>query len=84
MVSNTSEIAGDYNVSYTGEVENTSSTDISMAAATVLLKKDSAIVYGSTGFIDDLTAGSKKPFEISTYGDLPEHDSYEIIIQCWT
>lgn len=82
-VSNTSEVAGDFNISYTGEVENTSATDIDTGAATVLLRKDGAIVYGMTGFVNDLTAGSKKPFEIKTYGDLPEHDSFEISVQPW-
>lgn len=82
-VSNTSEVSGDFNISYTGEVENTSATDIDTGAATVLLRKDGAIVYGMTGFVNDLTASSKKPFEIKTYGDLPEHDSFEISVQPW-
>ena len=82
-VSNTSEIVQDYGaVSYTGEVVNNSDSDIDMVAVTVLLKSNGSIVYGDTTYVDNMTAGTTKPFELSEY-NLPEHDEYVISVQGW-
>lgn len=82
-VSNTSEIVQDYGaVSYTGEVANNSDSDIDMVAVTVLLKSNGSIVYGDTTYVDNMTAGTTKPFELSEY-NLPEHDEYVISVQGW-
>ena len=82
-VSNTNEIVQDYgSVSYTGEITNNSDSDIDMVAVTVILKNNGAIVYGDTTYVDNLSAGSTRPFEISEY-NLPEHSEYVISVQSW-
>ena len=82
-VSNLSEMKDSYGgIDYTGEVENTSETELESVVVTILCKKGDNIVYGTTTYVDDLKAGSKKPFEASEY-DIPEHDSYEISAQSW-
>ena len=47
------------------------------------IKNNGRIVYGDTTYVDDLNAGSEKPFEISEY-DLPEHDEYSISAHNWS
>lgn len=81
-ISNTSEIKGDGEYSYTGEVTNTSKRDISSVAVTVILKNKNKIVYGTTTYIDDVKAGSKKAFDISEY-NLPKHNKYIITARSW-
>ena len=82
-VSNISESKGDFGeYSYTGEVENKGKRDISQVAVTILLKKKGKIVSGTTTFIDDLKAGSKKAFDTSEY-NLPSHDEYVISASSW-
>lgn len=53
-----------------------------MVAVTVLLKSNGSIVYGDTTYVDNMTAGTTKPFELSEY-NLPEHDEYVISVQGW-
>ena len=83
VISNTSEISGEYgDTSYTGEIENIGDNEADMVAVTVILKNNGQIVYGDTTYVDGLTAGLKKPFEISEY-DVPEHTEYIISAQSW-
>lgn len=82
-ISNISESKGDFGeYSYTGEVENKGNRDISQVAVTILLKKKGKIVSGTTTFIDDLNAGSKKAFDTSEY-NLPNHDEYVVSASSW-
>lgn len=82
-ISNTSEIVDEYgSVSYTGEIENIGDTDVDGVAITVTLKNNGQIVYGNTTYVDNLTAGSKKAFELSEY-NLPEHTEYVISANAW-
>ena len=82
QISNTSEIADDFGTNYTGEIENTGEQNISSAAVTVILKNNGAVVYGDTTYVNDLTAGSKKAFQLSTY-DVPEHTEFILSAQAW-
>lgn len=83
IISNTTEISGEYgNTSYTGEIENVGNNDADMVAVTVILKNNGQIVYGTTTFVDGVTSGMKKPFEISAY-EVPEHTEYIISAQSW-
>ena len=82
-VSNANEIADGYgSTSYTGEVANNSGSDSSNVAVTVIVKNNGAIVYGSTTYVSDLTAGSTKPFELSEY-NVPEHTEYVVTAHSW-
>lgn len=83
VISNTSEIAGDFGeTTYTGEIENVGNNNTDLVAVTLILKSNGEIVYGDTTFVDGLTSGTKKAFEISEY-DLPEHTEYIISAQSW-
>lgn len=77
------ETKGDLNeYSYIGEIENSGEQDVSSVLITILLKKNGKLVGGTTTFLDNLDAGSKKVFEISEY-DLPEHDEYVVSGSSW-
>lgn len=81
-VSNTSENIGEYERTYTGEVTNNSTEDLSMVAIIVIYKNGDEMVGGEATYIDDLNSGSTKPFEISEYSDL-EYDSFEVYALQW-
>jgi hypothetical protein len=68
---------------FTGKVKNNSTKDCSSAGISIILKKENKIVYGTTSYVDDINAGQEKAFDISEY-DLPDYDSYEIIVIDWT
>ena len=83
VISNTSEIAGDFGeTTYTGEIENIGNNNTDLVVVTLILKNNGEIVYGDTTFVDSLTPGTKKAFEISEY-DLPKHTEYIISAQSW-
>lgn len=81
-VSNVSENIGEFNRTYTGEVTNNSTEDLSMAAIIVIYKNGDEMIGGDATYIDDLSSGSTKPFEISEYSDL-EYESFEIYALQW-
>ncbi|MEE1085778.1 MAG: FxLYD domain-containing protein [Schaedlerella sp.] len=82
-ISNTNEMIGEYgDVSFTGEIENTGEKDAGTVSVTVTLKNNGEIVYGETTYVDSLTSGSKKPFEISCF-NLPEYTEYVISAYAW-
>ncbi|MEE0856103.1 MAG: hypothetical protein U0L58_02245, partial [Ruminococcus sp.] len=62
---------------------NNSTKDCSSAGVSIILKKENKIVYGTTSYVDDINAGQEKAFDISEY-NLPDYDSYEIIVIDWT
>lgn len=72
----------DGDISYTGKVKNDSPNDTDSVGITLLLKNKGKIVYGDTTYVDDLSAGSEKPFDLSEY-DLPEHDEFFISAHNW-
>lgn len=81
-ISNASEIIGEHERRYTGEVTNNSNENLDNVAITVIYKNGDKIVGGELDIIDELSIGSTKPFEISSYVDI-EHDSYEIYALQW-
>lgn len=80
---NAFENDGASGITYTGEVTNHSTADLSMACVTVVFRKDGDLVGGATAFIENLKSGDTRPFEISP-SMVPEHDSYEIHALQWT
>ena len=47
-------------------------------------KNQGKIVGGYTGYADNLSAGKKSAFDISSFAsDLPAHDSVEVVAQGW-
>lgn len=81
-VSNVSENVGEYNRTYTGEITNNSTKDLDTVAVIVIYKNGDKMIGGDSTYIDDLSSGSTKPFEISAYSDL-EYDSFEIYALQW-
>ena len=69
--------------SITGNVKNDSKKDLSDLQVTVLYKKDGKIVCGSSTYVDNLSAGQQKAFEVSDY-DIPDHDKYEVTALDWS
>ena len=53
-----------------------------MAAIIVIYKNGDDMIGGDATYIDDLSSGSTKPFEISAYSDL-EYESFEIYALQW-
>ena len=81
-ISNVSENIGEYERTYTGEVSNNSTEDLSTVAVIVIYKNGDEMIGGDTTYIDDLNSGATKPFEISAYSDL-EYESFEIYALQW-
>ena len=83
-VSGTNEKEGEFgDTSYTGKVKNNSETDSESVGVVVLLKNKGKIVYGEVTYVDKLTAGKEKPFDLDIY-DAPEHDEYVITALNWS
>lgn len=68
---------------YTGTVKNNGSKDTSEVCVVVALKQDGKVVFAENTFVDDLAAGQQKPFELNTFGDLPQYNSYEVMAYDW-
>ena len=81
-ISNVSENVGEYETTYTGEVTNNSTEDLSTVAVIVIYKNGDEMIGGDATYIDDLSSGSTKPFEISEYSNL-EYESFEIYALQW-
>ena len=69
--------------SFTGKIKNNSSNDCESALITIILKKDGKILLAITDYLDSISAGEEKAFDILGY-DLPAFDSYEIIVIDWS
>lgn len=81
-VSNVSERMGRSN-SVTGELKNNFLEDMNSVCITVVFRKDGKIVYAEDTFIDNLTSGQTKAFEITSYSDWPEHDTIDVTAMAW-
>lgn len=81
-ISNVSEMKGEYDTTFTGEVENNSTKDMDMMAIVVIYKANGKIIGGETTYIDNLKSGDKQPFQIDNYDDI-DYDSYEILAIPW-
>ncbi len=83
--SNGSEVVGDFNVSYTGEMtSNVDLGDIRQVWVTVLIRDaEGKICYAENTFVDVPAVGQSMPFEVSIFGDIPEHASFEFFGLPW-
>lgn len=81
-VSNISDNPGTFKT-FTGEVTNNSTEELSSVAITVIYKSGDRIIGGETSYINDLKSGEKKPFEVSSYSNFKDYDSYEIHAIKW-
>lgn len=81
-ISNASENVGEYETTYTGEVTNNSTEDLSTVAVIVIYKNGDEMIGGDATYVDDLSSGATKPFEISEYSNL-EYESFEIYALQW-
>lgn len=81
-VSNTSDNPGTFKT-FTGEVTNNSTEELNSVAITVIYKSAGNIIGGETSYVNDLKAGEKKPFEVSSYSNFKDYDSYEIHALQW-
>lgn len=82
VIENTSEIVGEYNTKYTGEITNKSDADMD-AAVSIIFTKEGKLLGGTTSYVDDIGAGETKAFEISASGTISDYDSYEIHAIQW-
>lgn len=83
VIENTSEIVGEYNTNYTGEITNNSDTDMRSAAVSVIFTKEGKLLGGTTSYVDDIGAGETKAFEISASSTVSDYDAYEIHAIQW-
>lgn len=82
-ISGTNERTDEFgDTSITGKVKNNSQSDTDSVGVTVLFKKEGKIVLGTTTYVDNLSAGQEKAFDISEY-DVPEHDEYVVTALDW-
>ena len=83
-ISGTNEKEGEFgDTAYTGKVKNNSEKDADSVGVVVLLKKKGKIVYGDVTYVDKMSAGKEKPFDMSIY-DAPKHDEYVITALNWS
>lgn len=66
----------------TGQIENKSENDFDIAL-TVIFKKDGKIIASETTFVDNLSAGKKKPFKFSELSFDIDPDEFDIYTQEW-
>lgn len=84
QIDGVTERRGEYgDLSFTGTVKNNGKTDTDMVSVVVALKQNGKVVFAENTFIDGLPAGQQKPFELSTYSELPMYDSYEVMAYNW-
>lgn len=81
-IANISDNPGTFKT-FTGEVTNNSTENLNNVAITVIYKSGGRIVGGETSYVDDLKTGEKKPFEVSSYSNFKDYDSYEIHALQW-
>ncbi len=81
-ISGTNERTDDWDTAITGKVKNNSSSDTDSVGVIVLFRNEGKIVGGNLTYIDNLSAGQEKAFDISGY-EVPEHDSYEVTAIDW-
>jgi hypothetical protein len=67
-VATLNEVSDEWSRSFTGDVENTSSASVEYASvAIVLYDADGNILAVETGYVNDIPANSKAPFEVYSY-----------------
>lgn len=84
QIDGTNEVTDDFGgASWVGEITNTSEFDCDSTNVCVILRNGGAIVGGYSTYVDDLKAGGKLSFEVDSYSDVPEHDSFEVYAMAW-
>lgn len=84
IISNISENTGSSQTTFTGEITNSSNTDLTSTAIIVIYKLGDDIIGGTTSYINDLGAGDTTAFEVTEYsGATIEYDSFEICAIPW-
>jgi len=82
-VSNVSEHSASYSHTVTGEITNNSNKTVDMAYVTVVMTKDGEIAYAQNTFVDGMSVGGSKAFELSSFDNFPEHDDIKVYVQEW-
>ena len=79
-IENLSIVESDWDTSVTGEITNNSDVDCDDVIITVVYLKDGKMVGGYHSYQDDMSAGKKTAFDISTWGlDDLEYDELEVV-----
>ena len=81
-IENLSIVDGDWGASVTGEITNNSDVDCDDVIITVIYLKDDKMVGGYHSYQDDMSAGKKAAFDVSSWGleDL-DYDELEVLAQ---
>lgn len=82
VVSNVAENAGDWDRTFTGEIQNNSNFQTSLAVIAIL-KQDGALVGGEIAYVDDIDSGASKAFEIDVSNDLTGYNTVEFYAIQW-
>ncbi len=82
-ITGVSEQATTYSTDITGKITNHFSEEVGMVNITAVLKQDGNVVKAFNTFVSDLAPEGTTAFSISTYGDIPEHDTIEVSAQNW-
>ena len=79
------ETASTAAIVFTGNVVNSNSADFERLAVSVLLRdQEGHLMGGGTGFVENVPAGGKVPFEVDIPRDMPGYyTSYEAYAQIW-
>lgn len=83
VITNVSEQHSDWDTTVTGKITNNFLSTISCVRLSALFKQNGAIIGMASAYLDNLSAGSTKVFEINGHGDLPAHDTVEVYAQFW-
>ena len=81
-ISNVSEIKGDYEIRYTGEITNNSTVDLEDVCVIVIFKDGDKLLGGRTTFTDSLKSGETTAFEVNGRDDI-SYDNYEVYAVQW-
>ena len=79
-IENLSIVEGDWGDSVTGEITNNSDMDCDDVIITVIYLKDDKMVGGYHSYQDDMSAGKKAAFDVSSWGlDDLEYEKIEVL-----
>lgn len=77
-------LQGSYGLSVTGELVNRNATKCDLVALSVIFRdKSGKIVSGDGGYVDNVPANGRVPFEVRLYRKPPSRDSVAVYAQEW-
>lgn len=79
-IENISERASGDTSIVTGEVTNNSNSDCSMSEIVLIMRNKGDIVYINKTYMYNLSQTQTRAFEFKKYGDWPEHDETQVIV----